>query len=375
MRVAYCGTDKMVKKQGRTAVAATTVATTTAKSAIRSGRLSLLLVGIFVSVWINLPAELIPHHPLFGDSILVQDSAHAGVAAHTDPGNGNVKLVQEYAYLEPKVCVISVLLGNYEKSAKEPSPPLDPSRPLFFITDREDLLNSKESSQWKPIRVDPSLWKDDCLRFQGARNNPCDNINPFNLGKFYKTQFHRVPELTAEGCNVVVWLDGSIQLTNATFMKDMASRADRGQNLVVYAHHESREGRIDKEVGESIVFRKYTSNKFAGHPQPVQPVMEQYQHYLAQGFKERWFDGNGDQHRRSYGMYVTCMVMFDLRQPVTQKFLDCWWEESVRWTTQDQVSFPYCAWKLGLHVHALPDAEISGDSDKNPYFEKLKHGL
>jgi hypothetical protein len=266
----------------------------------------------------------------------------------------------------PQICGISVLFGDYEKSLKEPRG--GALNPLFVVTDREDLLNRKKKSSWTPIRMDPTLWKEDCVRFEGARNNPCNNTNPFNLGKFFKTQFYRLPFLQEAGCNVVIWLDGTIRINDITFMGHMASRARRGQNFVVYTHQ--RKGSVHAEARASN-YGKYNSRVFAGKPQPPQPVMEQYQHYLAQGFRERWF---GDGHGEEYGLYVTCMVMFDLRQPITKEFLDCWWEESVRWTTQDQVSFPYCAWKLGVQIHALPDLEADGTFQTNSFFTKLRHG-
>lgn len=272
---------------------------------------------------------------------------------------------------EPKACGLSVMFGSYEKTAKEPKPGLNPAAPLFLFTDRNDLLNNSPSSSWTPVAVNPELWEEDCARFKGERNNPCNNTNPFNLGKFFKTQFYRLPALREAGCNVVIWFDGSIQLHNETFMTQMESRAERGQNFVTYEHDYRRKGLIKNEAAASNV-PKYSSSYRFGAPQPPQPVLEQYDHYLATGFTEKWF---GDGFRNEYGMYVTCMVMFDLRQPITKKFLDCWWEEIVKWTTQDQISFPYCAWKLGVIVHALPDAWAKGTSKKNVYYTKMKHGV
>ena len=81
-----------------------------------------------------------------------------------------------------KVCGISAILGDYERSAKEPLEPLSSSDfPLFLVTDREDMLNDTSSSSattsssaWTKIRLDPSLWEGDCARpdFEGARNIP-----------------------------------------------------------------------------------------------------------------------------------------------------------------------------------------------------------
>ena len=66
----------------------------------------------------------------------------------------------------------------------------------------------------------------------GARNNPCEQPFLFNIAKFYKMQFYRVPQIQ-ESCNVIVWFDGTIQIKSGTFMGRMADRASRGQNYGV----------------------------------------------------------------------------------------------------------------------------------------------
>lgn len=279
----------------------------------------------------------------------------------------------------PKVCGISLMLGKYEKSMKEPNPPLDPSAQLFMVTDQESLLrHGHNDSAWTPIPLDHSLWQADCKQYLGARNNPCENSNNFNLGKFYKMQPYRVPQIQAAGCNVVIWFDATIRIQNTGFMWYMMDRVSRGQNFLTYVHTWRRHGTIEKEMRASQI-GKYDGREF----QPDQQVDQQYKYYLDEGFREKWFKdeewfeemkgvaGNNDM----YGMYVTCMVLFDLRQSITKKFLDCWWKENILRSTQDQLSFPYCAWKLKVPVHALPDAESpEGSFEKNPYFVKLGHG-
>mmetsp|Transcript_30532 Transcript_30532/g.45176 ORF Transcript_30532/g.45176 Transcript_30532/m.45176 type:complete len:520 (-) Transcript_30532:68-1627(-) len=279
----------------------------------------------------------------------------------------------------PVVCGVSVIIGNYEKTMKEPDPPLldvfaneGRKTNLFMYTDQEHLLNNKNSA-WTALPIDDSIWQKDCLRHPDAINNPCKNLHPFNFAKFYKTQPYRLEAIREAGCNVVVWFDGSIKLHDPSFFQNMTSRAHRGQNFVVYTHSYLK-GRLEDEAQQSLPY--YTNKIFHGHEQPPQDTMAQYNYYVQQGFKEHWFNDvdNGVRYPEKYGMYVTCMVMFDLRQSITKEFLDCWWEENLYRTYQDQVSFPYCAWKLGVYPHALPDAETQGGSyEENPYFTKMKH--
>lgn len=288
-----------------------------------------------------------------------------------------------------KICGISAMLGNYEKTIKEPrgwvGPP-SPRHPLFVATDQEHFLHDydKNNTAWTRIPVNSSLWQEDCKRqeYVGAQNNPCDQPFLFNIAKFYKMQAYRVPQIREAGCNAIVWLDGTVQIKAAEFLGTMADRAAIGENFVVYVHGPEREGFIKTEVRASA-FGKYQGR---GGPNfgPHQHVAEQYDYYMKMGFREKWFQNetwfdeyNGvDENRNKYGMYVTCMVMFDLQQAETKKFLDCWWEENILRSTQDQVSFPYCAWKHNIKIHALPDAGggVGDDFGNNVYFVKLGHG-
>ncbi|KAL9184922.1 hypothetical protein ACHAXT_002699 [Thalassiosira profunda] len=201
-------------------------------------------------------------------------------------------------------------------------------------------------------------------------------------------QFYRVPELAS--CDVVVWLDATLQIKPG-FLEAMADRADRGQNFVVYVQDGPRRswanGEVKGEVGRSK-YGKY-GGKQPGSFGPPQRVEEQYERYLAEGYRDKWFENAPwlDEYRGvgndlKYGLYMTCMVMFDLRKEETKQFLDCWWKENIVGSTQDQVGFPYCAWKLNTRIHALPDKEApmrwdptNREADTNPYFRKLEHGL
>ena len=253
-----------------------------------------------------------------------------------------------------KICGITAILGPYEKSAKEPTTPLDPSYPLFLVTDRDDddLINGTNSA-WTKVHLDPTLWKDDCSRdeFINAPNNPCNQRFNFNIAKFYKEQPYRVPQIINAGCNVIVWMDGTIRIKDKTFMGHMKERAERGQNLVVSVHDiRQRDGRLMKEVADSVINYKYKGKGGADFG-PFQNISKQYKQYVSEGFTERWFEqeswwsGVKGTAPGSYGVFVTCMVLFDLRKKATKTFLDCWWRENVLHSTQDQVSFPYCSWK------------------------------
>lgn len=293
-----------------------------------------------------------------------------------------------------KICAISAILGSYEKTAKEPLEPQLASQKLFLATDQPHLLNStanNNNTAWTRIAIDHSLWEEDCKKeeFVGAKNNPCDRpYFLFNIAKFYKMQPYRVPQIREAGCNVVIWLDGTIQIKTANFMTLMADRAYRGQNFVVYvldgkARRGGYPGTMEKEVNQSK-YGKYGGKRGLAFG-PPQHVNQQHEFYIQQGFREKWFvnepwfEEKSGLDKGKYGQYVTCMVLLDLRKSETKEFLDCWWRENILRSTQDQVGFPYCAWKYRTPIQALPDKEAPGKYpigwvQDNMYFHKLDHG-
>lgn len=332
----------------------------------------LVLLLVIACLWFSLNLASAENDLIYAENGLIYaenpDLIYSTRMIHRKTHRNNLK-----PYVKPHACIVSAMLGGYEKTAKGTTK-LDGNHSLFMIVDDTSEEAAKNSSIWTPVRIDPSWWADDCLRFEGAVNNPCKKQDPFMMGKFAKTQAHRLDVVRDAGCNVVVWMDGSLELHNDDIMSEIETAADKGLNLAVFRHGPDRNGEIYKEVQVSHGNNHYKK----------QPIDDQYKLYVSEGFKERWFDNhtfqdkNGTykyQRDRSYGMYVTCMVLFDFRDPVTEKFLDCWWEETVRRSTQDQISFPYCAWKLGIDIPALPDGEIfsKGDYNMNKWYKKLAH--
>ena len=355
---------------------------------LKCNRKSILAIAITAIVWLgSRQIQLFYIQTQTNDAIPttfdIAAAQNQSLPVHDDPHNEPVE-----------ICGITAMFGDYEKTAKEPTEPLSPLFKLFLITDQEHLLHPNSTTAWTRVRVNSSLWQEDCKKeeFVGARNNPCEQPFLFNLAKFYKMQFYRVPQLQEAGCNVVIWLDATIQIKTGGFMGRMADRASRKQNFVVFVQDGPRRGwqngEVKSEVGRSK-FGKY-GGKQPGSFGPPQKVGEQYEYYLSQGYREKWFQNETwfNEYRgvsgnvMKYGLYITCMVMFDLRQEETKQFLECWWRENILRSTQDQVGFPYCAWKLKTRIHALPDSEEptrwdpwDQNADTNPYFRKLGHGL
>jgi hypothetical protein len=61
---------------------------------------------------------------------------------------------------------------------------------------------------------------------------------------------------------------------------------------------------------------------------------------------------------------------------VTQ-FLDLWYLQTLKYTTQDQIGFPYVVYKTNLIPYTLPNKEIVGEfpAKNTKFYIKHDHGI
>jgi len=289
---------------------------------------------------------------------------------HIDLGDSKKRL--------PRICGVTVVLGGYEKTLKQPPMPQSyKSWKLYAFTDRPDALFPGE---WTvaDIKSTPIFSPEVCNETSWAFNSPCKNKNPMNIGKYVKTQMYKIPAIQTN-CDVAVWMDATVKIQSTDFFQVVADRLEKGNNLLVFEHQPDRRGRIDTEVAVSLGVGRYTVKHAYGHPQPYQDVRAQYRNYLAEGFKEHWWENdtrfNMTKKSPQFGMWVTCLVVLDLRREETKRFLDVWWHENLRHSTQDQIGFPYAIWKTKTMPTSLPDKEWPGSWAKSRHHVKLNHGV
>ena len=207
-------------------------------------------------------------------------------------------------------------------------------------------------------------------------NSLTRNRHPFNLAKVFKMQFYRFFDLTEY--RSAVWLDGTIQIIGPqTAGLVFHLLAEQGRNLVTFEHN--RRGLLSAEAVASKT-EKYEGTHWGCCDQPYQNVTRQYEQYLQEGFSEKWwleeYDAPmGISKRPEWGLWVTSFVAFDLHSPTSFEFLDAWWRENVVHSTQDQVSFPFVAWKMKVYPFSLPSPGVSAGSwMRNDFFARAEHG-
>jgi hypothetical protein len=359
------------------------------------------------------------HHAASDGDEVVASAASSAPDATTTPASSSSPLPSSSPLSHDthaqnqKVLFVTAIYGDYEKTLKEPAQQQHPADFVAF-TDRKDLA----SPTWNIRLVEDPL---DYLVKHGGHVGvggavaasevaeaaaaadiittspttpattptttttiPIDGINslthnrhPFNLAKVFKMQFYRFFELSEY--RAAVWLDATIQLIGPqTAGLVFHLLAQQRRNFVTFEHN--RQGLLSAEA-EASKTEKYEGTHWGCCDQPFQNVTRQYEEYLQQGFKEKWwleeYDAPlGISKRPEWGLWVTSFVALDLHSPASFEFLDAWWQENVVHSTQDQVSFPFVAWKMKVYPFSLPSPGVSAGSwMHNDFFARIEHGL
>jgi len=141
---------------------------------------------------------------------------------------------------------------------------------------------------------------------------------------------------------------------------------------IISWEHPYRNGMLIGEVNASN-FDRYTSTFWNNQSQPYQDIDYQYKCYLDDGYNELFFK-NIKSHTIHIGVWVTCFVAFLNKDKDVKKFLDLWYLQTLKYTTQDQIGFPYVCHKLNIIPFTLPNNDIHGNYDRSIFHIKHTHG-
>lgn len=213
------------------------------------------------------------------------------------------------------MAVYTAIFGGYDTLLPQPDcPDVD----YVCFTDSDDLV---APPNWRIERRRP--------RYRHPRLS----------AKWFK--MHPDKELPAH--RYTIWIDGCLKITSDSFVEEAIS-ALNGSGIALFRHPD-RDNIVD-EVAASVPMAKYAGLSLAA----------QVQHYQRCGFQ------------LSSGLYACALIV---RDGATQQISDLnrmWMDENVRWTYQDQLSFPYVCWKLDLSPGVIPY-----NFWENPLFDRLPH--
>uniref|UniRef100_A0A6C0DPT6 DUF616 domain-containing protein n=1 Tax=viral metagenome TaxID=1070528 RepID=A0A6C0DPT6_9ZZZZ len=264
------------------------------------------------------------------------------------------------------ICFITAIYGNYEHSCKRfVKQTVDTD--FICFTDNKDIVSNGWTIDTTPYHlINKSDLDDDAFI-----NSLCNNKHTFNIAKYYKQSFTKIPIL--EKYDVVVWLDGTVEIIYDKTSEYILNNIYREK--IIGWHHESRNGILHEEVKASH-FERYTSIYWNNQYQPYQDVDYQYKCYLDEGYNDLFFK-NMNSHTPHMGVWITCFIAFLKHDNDVKKFLDLWYLQTLKYTTQDQIGFSYVCQKTNLIPYTLPNNEIYGDSPffNTMFYVKHQHGI
>lgn len=209
------------------------------------------------------------------------------------------------------VSVVSSCYGGVDVLLSPPTQSVDVDRWLM-VTDQDNVPDGWE------VLTQPRPWVHARFAAKHAKAQPFDYVD---------TEY-------------AIWLDSGARITSEHLV-EMALEALGDADVALWRHPE-RHNVVDEST-TSAAMGKY-------HGQHCQA---QAQHYAAQGLPA--------------ALYATGCIVW--RNTTTTRDLGrLWLAEMLRWSLQDQLSFPYVAWRLGVEPNLLP-----GNLWRNPHIRWRGH--
>jgi hypothetical protein len=94
------------------------------------------------------------------------------------------------------------------------------------------------------------------------------------------------------------------------------------------------------------------------------------------GYNDEFFK-KLNSHTPHMGVWITCFVAFLQKDEDVKTFLNLWYLQTLQYSTQDQVGFPYVCQKLNMIPLSLQKNEIYGERphSETMFYIKHNHGV
>lgn len=167
-----------------------------------------------------------------------------------------------------------------------------------------------------------------------------DRGNSINLNRYYKLN----PFEVLKDCDFSIYVDGNIQIVSD--IRPLCADAHNSKVGIAMHMHSSRKC-VYKEG--DLCIRLGRGNRAR--------IREQMKRYRDEGFPEQ------------FGLYEAPIIVVDHYNRTAKEIMKLWWEEFERsGSERDQLSLPYCMWKLGFNFDDI--GCLGNDVNYNPKFRK-----
>ena len=192
-------------------------------------------------------------------------------------------------------CIYTAIVGGY--NPLQPHPEIDGIEWVAF-TD----WDTPADSNWQIRRIRP-------------------NTSPRLFAKKYKL----LPHLYLPEFPKTIWIDGTVRVDSPSILEALSCTHD---GIAMFRHPQRHD--IFSEAEVSMVMPKYME----------EPIWEQVDSYRAAGIPP-------------HGLWAATVIAREDNDQV-RELGEMWLDQIQRWSIQDQISLPYCLWRLGIEPGAFP---------------------
>lgn len=219
-----------------------------------------------------------------------------------------------------RVAIYTVLFGNYD-FLKDP----------MYISENCDyyvLTNQEIKSEiWKKI---------DIKKYENATKG----MSNLELARFYKTH----PHILFDKYEYSIFIDANVQI-----VADLVPMISTLNSNFISIHRQPGRDCIYDEAEAIISLKKAKKEE----------VKHQIDSYKNNGFPHH------------FGLFQTNVLVRRHNDSECIKIMDCWWEEMVKYTKRDQLSFTYTLWSLGYTKESV--SLLGNNTALNPRVRVRKH--
>lgn len=191
------------------------------------------------------------------------------------------------------------------------------------VTQPEVYTDPKSNCRWE---YRPLVWKHPLCQRRTAR--------------WHKINSHLLPDIAE--CSV--WIDGSQRIKPVSIREQLIEPSMNRHVLATFKHPERT--CVYQELQACIYLKK-------DNPQLMKTQIAEYR-------KEGYPAWNGL-------VETACVVRRSC--PDVVQFNELWWQQLVKHSYRDQLSFNYTSWRLGQAYGIIP-----GCRSRSPFFEFVRHG-
>ena len=165
------------------------------------------------------------------------------------------------------------------------------------------------------------------------------------ISKYYKMMFYDIPILRKYA--VIIWIDNNIEIMNRKISEYTLKKLYKHE--IICWHHGKHFGMLKNEVVASNKLQKYSYN-----------IRQQFEDYVKNGYKDGFFKMLGHKSPH-FGVWDTSFMAFKNHHKKLGTFLQAWYDEIMKYGTNDIISFSYLCYKQSFIPYTLPNKDVYGE--------------